>query len=1154
MDNKTKYAIALVIGILVVIVAVYANSVANKTKMSDPSQASVQSSDAEYVIEGFPLDNHITFFGPNNTLKDLGYLANDAGRSEWDVWSAARILSELKKVTPYNVDDSASPSPSTMWSSDKISAAIAAAAGSAGASTQLINDAMSSPTSVWSSSKISSAITAAGSAIINDAAPSPSTVWSSDKVSSAIAAGASALIGDSFTSPTLTWSSQNIASQIKNVVDDTKTSPTQTWSSQQITTALDAAGAKVVNDSAVAPTTTWSSSKLDAALKAVPAVDDATASSTSTWSSQQITTALATASSKVVNDAAVGPSTTWSSAKLDAALKAVPAVDDATTSATGTWSSQKVSSMLSSTMPMASPATAGDLAVLTATGAVADSGFRVDDAAPAAADVLWSSMAIKSGLASKLSSVPGTTANQLAFFDGTGGLAASTTGVVMSDTAPAGAGVIWSSAKTTAALDGKQNLVPGAKAGAVAFFDAAGQVVDKGLVFDDAAPASASVVWSSQMTSGALSKNQKLVPAAAANNVATFDAAGQTQDSGLKMDDSAAASQSVLWSSAKILAATGSQQLVPTAAAGNLASFDAAGRVIDAGLALNDAAVAGASVLWSSAAIDAKMAKKQNLVPLAAKGNFAAFDAAGQVVDGGVALNDAAPAGPNVVWSSQKLAASQQPLVVPSAAGNLASLSASGQVTDSTFSVSDASPPGPNVLWSSQKMSAYQKLGATPPAGTFLIYDSSGQSIESGSKIDDSAAPSAKILWSSQKTAGAFQTKVTPSVAGNIAALDGAGQTTDSGYTLNDAAGPSATVLWSSAKLATSKQNFIAGPAAGGLVSTDAVGQTVMSPYKVDDAAPAGSTVLWSSAKLASATPTGTAKNVTVIGPTGSGVADSGMKIDDTASAGPNVLWSSAKMSSLGAGAASIADGSVSATTAWSSQQTTSAISAASAAKMNLVPTAPAQSIARFATGGQVESSGFVIDDKALAASALWSSLKVDQTFQKIVAGTAAGDFATFTAAGQVMDSGLRFDNAVSSDATLWSSKKISDNFVGRINAKVDSGKYLVYEGIRFGIAPPTGTSTQGLTLQFDDATTINQGVWAYSSAIQYPSTPLTKAIQVWLPNTTAAPLICCPGWTLIPSSFTDSVIRLDRGQCYRVLVFIAGSFLKNDIFIQKLA
>ena len=881
----------------------------------------------------------------------------------------------------------------------------------------------------------------------------------------------------------------------------------------------------------------------------MPAVDDTTASATSTWSSQQIASALATAGTKVINDASVAPTTTWSSAKLDAAIKAVPAVDDTTASATSTWSSQKVNSMLSSTMPIVSPATAGDLASLTASGTVTDSGFRVDDAADAAAKILWSSNAIKSALATKMSSVSGTTANQIAFFDGAGGLAPSSSGVVLSDTAPAGPGVIWSSEKTMASLDGKQNLVASAKANDIAFFDSKGQVVDKGVIFDDAAPASASVVWSSQMTSGALAKNQKLVPTATANRLAAFDSTGQTQDSGVRVDDAAAASQSVLWSSAKILAATGSQQLVPTATAGNFATFDAAGSIVDAGVAVSDTAAASPSVLWSSSAIDAKMMKKQNLVPSALKGNLAAFDAAGQVVDGGVALNDAAAAGSNVVWSSQKLMASQQPLVVPAAAGNLASLNASGQVTDSTFAVSDASPAGPNVLWSSQKMASslpYQKMGATPSAGSFLVFDSAGQSIESGAKIDDTAAPSAKTLWSSQKASAVFQTKVSPSVTGNIAALDATGQVVNAGYALNDAAGPSTTVLWSSAKMATSKQNFIANPAAGGLVSTDAAGQTIMSPYTVDDAAAAGSAVLWTSAKLASAIPSGTAKNVTVIGATGSGVADSGMKIDDSAPAGPNVLWSSQKMSSIAGG---LSDSTTSNTSTWSSAQTSLAINDAAAKKMDLVPTASLKSLARFGANGQVESSGFVIDDTALSASALWSSLKNDTTYQKLVKEAIAGDIATFNSTGQVSDSGFKFDNTAISNTTIPSSKHIYDNYSARKAGRINAGQFIVFEGIRFGIANPSG-----LTLQCEP-TTQSVGSWNFSSTISLNTSNFNSfGSQFMIPLSTQAPASVAPVWTLITSQCTESIVRLDTGPMYRVVVVINPGFVSNNIAVQKLA
>lgn len=991
MDNKTKYAIVIAIALLASI-AVYFMSRKDTPSATIQQQSlmpSLMPGNAEYVIEGFPIDNHITFFGPNSTLKDLGYLANDAGVSEWDVWSAARILTELKKVTPYTpykLDDTASPSPSTIWSSDKIASVIASESGS-----NIIDDTLSSPT----------------------------TVWSSNKIASSLAASGANLIADATSSPTLTWSSQNIAKQIQGLVNDTQTSPSQTWSSQQISSALSTAGKNLIDDTASSPLLTWSSDNITSKLQT--AVKDV----------------IATASSGMIDDASVSPATTWSSAKLDASMKNVPTVDDSV-SETSTWSSQK----------------------------------------------------------------------------------------------------------TAAALDTKQNLTTGAKAGNVAFFDSTGQVVDKGVTLDDTAAPSASVVWSSEMTKNSLSKNQALVPAATANHVAAFDASGQVTDSGFMMNDAAASSPSVVWSSAKMLSATAAAVASGTgvsgAVAGNLASFDASGRVVDSLHSINDASPGAANVLWSSSAIDAKMKQKQNLVAPASKGRLASFDVAGQVSDSGVVVDDTAPAGANVVWSSQKLMQQAQPTVAPSAPGNLASLNASGQIGDSLYAVSDAAAASANVLWSSKKVSSsYQKLGSAT-TGAFVVFDATGQSIESGVKLDDTLA-SATNVWSAQKTASAFQAKASPSVAGNLAKLDGTGQVLDAGVAINDSAAPSAQVLWSSSKIAN-KQSLIASPVAGGLVSTDATGQTVMSPVKVDDAAAASTGVLWTSSKISTTIPTGTAKHVAVIGSSGSGVVDSGMKVDDAAAASPAVLWSSQKIS---AGLTPISDTTVSPATVWSSQQ----IQSTTAKKMDLVPAATANSLARFATGGQVESSGFVVDDTALSASALWSSLKTDATYQKLVQAAIAGDFATLNASGQVVDSGLKFSDTVVSKTTLSSSQYQYDNFTSRKGAYLDPNQYIVFEGIRFGISNPSG-----LTLQQDSATAAAVGAWTFNTCIVITAQFVPQNTWLTVPNSSSAPVKCTPTWRLTIPSVFDAIVRFPTmNTMYRVTGVVGTSFLKNYVVVEKL-
>jgi len=76
-----------------------------------------------------------------------------------------------------------------------------------------------------------------------------------------------------------------------------------------------------------------------------------------------------------------------------------------------------------------------------------------------------------------------------------------------------------------------------------------GQYEDSGYVVDDAAPASTSVLYTSEKAATVVgNKADKIVPAAN-NNLAKIDLQGQYQDSGVKIDDAAPPSSSVLYTS-----------------------------------------------------------------------------------------------------------------------------------------------------------------------------------------------------------------------------------------------------------------------------------------------------------------------------------------------------------------------------------------------------------------------------------------------------------------------------------------------------------------------------------------------------------------------------------------------------------------------------
>ena len=118
--------------------------------------------------------------------------------------------------------------------------------------------------------------------------------------------------------------------------------------------------------------------------------------------------------------------------------------DSSPASSTNLWSSAKI---LASTLSPVSPATAGDLASLTAGGQVQDASVKVDDLAPPSTSVLFTSSKNATLFQSFIS--PFVTGH-LASIDGAGQTKDS--GIVVDDALPAATDVLYSSAKLLSLL------------------------------------------------------------------------------------------------------------------------------------------------------------------------------------------------------------------------------------------------------------------------------------------------------------------------------------------------------------------------------------------------------------------------------------------------------------------------------------------------------------------------------------------------------------------------------------------------------------------------------------------------------------------------------------------------------------------------------
>ena len=489
-------------------------------------------------------------------------------------------------------------------------------------------------------------------------------------------------------------------------------------------------------------------------------------------------------------------------------------------------------------------------------GNLIDSGYVIDDSLPAGPNVLWTSE--KTGGGVEL--VVPARVNNVANIDAVGQYQDS--GYIIDDTLPASNNVLWSSNKA-GSIAGKANLSVPAVAGNLARIDATGQYVDATVICNDAAVPSINVLYSSAKTGTLLSAKADLSVPAAAGNLASIDALGQFSDSSFKVDDEAAPSVSVLYSSNKSSSLlSGKADLSVPAVAGNLASIDALGQFSDSSFKVDDAAAPSATIVYSSNKSSSLMSGKADLSVPTVAGNLASIDALGQFNDSSFKVDDAVAPSVSVLYSSTKsssLLSGKADLSVPSVVGNLAKLNAIGQYVDANIIYNDLAPPASSVLYSSAKtgtlLNAKADLALPDVSGNLARIDATGQYLDAGIICNDAAPPAVDVIYTSAKASALLSEKAdlsVPAAAGNLASIDALGQFTDSSFKVDDTVAPNISVLYSSDKaitLLSEKADLSVPVAAGNLASIDALGQFTDSSFQVDDAVAPCVSVLYSSDK-----------------------------------------------------------------------------------------------------------------------------------------------------------------------------------------------------------------------------------------------------------------------------------------------------------------
>lgn len=690
--------------------------------------------------------------------------------------------------------------------------------------------------SVWSGQRVSAEITDALKNQINDAITSDNTTWSSSGILNNLTAVADVLKMPLGTSGNfLNYSATGKAQDSGMFVDDAITDRKSIWSSVGTVENL-------IKDDTIQNSSTWSSKKLSNAFASKDefpsktlligtgdgnftssniVVDDALGpASNIVWSSEKVQEKilgpnknLIAFSDKGVVDSGfvVDDALPKSSKVLWSSLK-IPEILDSSVEKTSTWSSKQIVDTIQAAANVLNQNTtvignAGNVAQVGTVGNVVDSGFKIDDTAPANKNVLWtsqrfqgspntlagfdasgnfSSLPIDSFSLMTVSSAP--TDNLLKSASGQ----ATDSGVSISDSKGPSSNVVWTS-----------------------------EGVIKNLIADDST--SSTSTWSSLQISGAVvSAASKIISDTTTNSSTTWSSDKIANEIAQKTEIyDAGQSATSTWSSDKIALSISEAVKIPETTVGQILSTDSNGNPVSSGFSVNDELAASPTVIWTSDKVVAK------IVP-AVEGDLIVAKADGSISDSGFRIDDNL-VGSKIIWSSDKIS---QLSKIPNVASNNSLITVSnGTFADSGFVVDD-NKVGENILWSSVKNNATYLPRLAGPVGNLVASGANGTAVVTNVFVDDSAAAASSVLWSSQKMTNSFMTNT--GSPNTIVSFDSSGNATSS-LTLNDSSTGTG-VLWSSSKIQS---------------KLDAISQFATS-YTVNDATTSASNI-WTAQQVKTA-------------------------------------------------------------------------------------------------------------------------------------------------------------------------------------------------------------------------------------------------------------------------------------------------------------
>jgi hypothetical protein len=379
-----------------------------------------------------------------------------------------------------------------------------------------------------------------------------------------------------------------------------------------------------------------------------------------------------------------------------------------------------------------------------------------------------------------------------------------------------------------------------------------------------------------------------------------------------------------------------------------------------------------------------------------------------------------------------------RPKTLNSVSGNLAIFEDSN-IKDSGYKVDD-NQKGTRILWSSNK---FPNLSGV--AGNIPIYTGEDSFLDLGYKINDFSTPADNVLYSSKKiddllvnaALGNLGMRIVDTAKlNNFASFDSGGQVVDSLVTLDDTK-IGKDILWSSDFTDASYIKKLVGSNLAQLSST---GQLIDSGINV--------------ASIPKITVPLLPNSLAALSGTGE-IVDSGYGVDASVS-GANILWTSDKtektyMKQLpGANLAQLgADG----------QLVDSGINVASIPKLT-VPLLP-NALASLSATGEIQDSGYGLDNTVVGANILWTSDKTEKTYTKQLPGVnlaqlgtngqlvdsgldplnllqkkvpvVPNSLAVLDSSGQVVDSGFGVDDSGSGTVVLWTSDKTEKTYTKQL-------------------------------------------------------------------------------------------------------------------------